>query len=141
MICIGVAKSGVDIVQQNESDSSEYQTFGLTSDGHIYLKKSPNLVLGIKESFFTRRDGQHVHLQPIEKNIDDKKEQRWDFALPSQQRSANLNNPMNSLKRTISGASLGGFSTSTSSSQHGNFKLMIDSICNTHLTFFFISQS
>lgn len=110
---IGLIKAGSEIVQQNDSNSSEGQTFGISSDGHIYLQKDPNLVLGIKESFFTRREGQHVHLQAMDKNIKEHKEQRWDFFLPSQKRSAAINNPMDSLKRTISGASLGSFSSSS----------------------------
>ncbi|KAI8644598.1 hypothetical protein BD408DRAFT_441591 [Parasitella parasitica] len=109
----GQAKAGSDVVQQNESDSSECQKFGVSSDGHIYLKKDQKLVLGIKESFFTRREGQHVHLQSLDKNVKDSKEQRWDFFSPSQKRSVSVNNPIDSLKRTISGASLGSFSSSS----------------------------
>lgn len=117
----GLAKVGSEIVQQNDSDSSEGQTFGISSEGHIFLVKNPKLVLGIKESFFTRREGQHVHLQQAEKNIREKKEQRWDFILPSQKRSSTIHNPMDSLKRTISGASLGSFSSSSIHTQHGRF--------------------
>lgn len=114
---IGLVKAGSEIVQQNDSDSSEGQTFGISSDGHIYVKKDQALVLGIKESFFTRREGQHVHLQTIDKNIKESKEQRWDFILPSQKRSSVINNSMDSLKRTISGASLGSFSSSSANTQ------------------------
>ncbi|CEP07259.1 hypothetical protein [Parasitella parasitica] len=119
----GLAKAGSDVVQQNESDSSECQKFALSSEGHIYLKKDQNLVLGIKESFFTRREGQHVHLQSFDKNIKDSKEQRWDFFSPSQKRSISSNNAIDSLKRTISGASLGSFSSS-STNTHGMFTKM-----------------
>lgn len=41
-----------------------------------------SLVLGIKESFFARREGLHVHLQLVDKRNLDRKEQRWDFVLP-----------------------------------------------------------
>jgi hypothetical protein len=115
----GLAKVGAEIVQQNESDSSESQTFGMSSDGHIYLVKDPSLVVGIKESFFTRREGQHVHLQSLDKNIKERKEQRWDFVVPSAKRSSTMNNPIDSFKRTISGASLGSFNTSSTSTHTG----------------------
>ncbi|KAI7893920.1 uncharacterized protein EV154DRAFT_125918 [Mucor mucedo] len=109
----GLAKIGSEIVQQNDSDSSESQTFGMSADGHIYLVKDPTLVLGIKESFFTRREGQHVHLQALDRNIKERKDQRWDFILPSTKRSSTITSPIDSLKRTISGASLGSFSSSS----------------------------
>lgn len=88
------------------------------------------MVLGIKESFFTRREGQHVHLQSVDKNIKEHKEQRWDFLLPSQKRSSAINSPMDSLKRTISGASLGSFS---SSSVHTHGKSFLGSLKPTRL--------
>lgn len=91
----------------------------MSADGHIYLTKNPNLVVGIKESFFTRREGQHVHLQALDKNIKERKEQRWEFLAPSAQRSPSMHNPMSSLKRTISGASLGSYSTSATSTHSG----------------------
>ncbi|CEG64814.1 hypothetical protein RMATCC62417_01723 [Rhizopus microsporus] len=82
----GNAKAGVDIVQQIQSkdvkEENNYQKFGLSPHGHIYLINKSNLVLGIKESFFARREGLHVHLQLIDKRHLDKKEQRWDFVLP-----------------------------------------------------------
>lgn len=110
----GLAKVGTEIVQDNDNDS-ESQTFGMSPDGHIYLVKNPNLVIGIKESFFTRREGQHVHLQALDKNIKERKEQRWEFLSPTVKRSPSVHNPIDSLKRTISGASLGSYSTSSSS--------------------------
>lgn len=100
----------------------------MSSDGHIYLVKNPSLVVGIKESFFTRREGQHVHLQALDKNIKERKEQRWDFVVPSYKRSSTINNPIDSLKRTISGASLGSFSTSSSSTHTGNFSFFFITI-------------
>ncbi|RCI06379.1 hypothetical protein CU098_001837, partial [Rhizopus stolonifer] len=81
----GNAKAGVDIVQQIQSDEKEetnYQKFGLSPHGHIYLINKSSLVLGIKESFFARREGLHVHLQLVDKRHLDRKEQRWDFVLP-----------------------------------------------------------
>lgn len=96
----------------------------MSSDGHIYLTKNPNLVVGIKESFFTRREGQHVHLQALEKNVKEAKEQRWDFISPSLKRSPSIQNPINSLKRTISGASLGSFSTSSTATHSGKRLLL-----------------
>ncbi|KAI8376915.1 hypothetical protein BD560DRAFT_445435 [Blakeslea trispora] len=109
----GSAKVGAEIVQQHDSDSSTCQTFGLSVDGHIYLTKDPSLVLGIKESFFTRRDGQHVHLQKLDKNVKERKEQRWEFMPATQKRTSILSGSMHSLKRTISGASLGSFSSAS----------------------------
>lgn len=82
---LGNAKAGVDIVQQIQSDEKEetnYQKFGLSPHGHIYLINKSSLVLGIKESFFARREGLHVHLQLVDKRHLDRKEQRWDFVLP-----------------------------------------------------------
>ncbi|KAI8059433.1 uncharacterized protein B0P05DRAFT_574919 [Gilbertella persicaria] len=82
----GTAKAGVDIVQQVQSTSvkeeNNFQKFGLSPYGHIYLVNKPSLILGIKESFFSRREGLHVHLQLIDKRHLDRKEQRWDFVLP-----------------------------------------------------------
>lgn len=46
------------------------------------MVNKPTLVLGIKESFFARREGLHVHLQLVDKRHLDRKEQRWDFVLP-----------------------------------------------------------
>ncbi|KAI9267080.1 hypothetical protein EDC94DRAFT_692320 [Helicostylum pulchrum] len=109
----GLAKVGSEIIQDNDSDSSESQTFAMNANGHIFLVKNPKLVLGIKESFFTRREGQHVHLQTLEKNTKEHKEQRWEFILPSNKRSV-TSSPIDSLKRTISGASLGSFSSNSS---------------------------
>lgn len=91
----------------------------MSADGHIYLVKDPTLVLGIKESFFTRREGQHVHLQALDKNVKERKDQRWDFILPSTKRSSTITSPIDSLKRTISGASLGSFSSSSVSTYVG----------------------
>lgn len=86
LLLLGNAKAGVDIVQQIQSkdvkEENNYQKFGLSPHGHIYLINKSNLVLGIKESFFARREGLHVHLQLIDKRHLDKKEQRWDFVLP-----------------------------------------------------------
>ncbi|KAI7903616.1 uncharacterized protein BX663DRAFT_36301 [Cokeromyces recurvatus] len=82
----GVPKAGVEIVQQiqitNGIDDKNFQKFGLSTHGHIYLINKPSLVLGIKESFFSRREGLHVHLQLVDKQHLDRKEQLWDFILP-----------------------------------------------------------
>ncbi|KAL9540180.1 hypothetical protein MBANPS3_009830, partial [Mucor bainieri] len=83
----GTPKAGVDIVQQaqagsNVKDDLNFQKFGLSPYGHIYLANKPSLILGIKESFFARREGLHVHLQLVDKRHLDRKEQRWDFVLP-----------------------------------------------------------
>ncbi|RCI07331.1 hypothetical protein CU098_005261 [Rhizopus stolonifer] len=122
----GAAKVGAEIVQQHDSDSANCQTFGVSSDGHIFLTKDSSLVLGIKESFFTRRDGQHVHLQKLDKNVKEKKEQRWEFMLPSQKRTSILSGPMDSLKRTISGASLGSFSSASLHIHHDDEDSCLD---------------
>ncbi|KAI9264751.1 hypothetical protein BY458DRAFT_490968 [Sporodiniella umbellata] len=78
----GNAKAGVDIVQQISSEDKSSQKFGLSSQGHIFLVNNDSLVLGIKESFFSRREGLHVHLQLVDGRHLDRKEQRWDFVLP-----------------------------------------------------------
>ncbi|KAI8971219.1 hypothetical protein BDB01DRAFT_508938 [Pilobolus umbonatus] len=83
----GNAKAGVDIIQQIKSATAtpaatNCQSFGLSPQGHIYLTNKSSLVLGIKESFFARREGLHVHLQLVDKKHLDRKEQRWDFVLP-----------------------------------------------------------
>ncbi|KAI8984102.1 hypothetical protein BDF20DRAFT_857953 [Mycotypha africana] len=83
----GIAKAGVDIVQQIKStniirEESNFQKFGLSPYGHIYLVNKPSLVLGVKETFFSRREGLHVHLQSADKRNLDRKEQRWDFVIP-----------------------------------------------------------
>lgn len=96
----------------------------MNANGHIFLVKNPKLVLGIKESFFTRREGQHVHLQTLEKNIKEHKEQRWEFILPSNKRSSITSSPIDSLKRTISGASLGSFSSTSSTFVGTNFSFL-----------------
>lgn len=99
----------------------------MSSDDHIYLVKDPTLVLGIKESFFTRREGQHVHLQALDKNTKERKEQRWEFILPSAKRSPTMTSPIDSLKRTISGASLGSFNSSSVSTFIGRLVLLLHS--------------
>ncbi|OAD73706.1 carbohydrate-binding module family 13 protein [Phycomyces blakesleeanus NRRL 1555(-)] len=100
----GNAKAGSDIVQQTVSTTGKpennYQTFGTTVDGHVYLKQKPTLVLGIKESFFSRREGLHVHLQLMDKRHLERKEQRWEFIVP--------------IIKTASSATLTSVSTSTS---------------------------
>ncbi|KAI9277828.1 hypothetical protein BY458DRAFT_585168 [Sporodiniella umbellata] len=117
-IAKGVAKAGSNVVLQNDTDLADGQTFGITSDGLIHIVKNPNLVLGIKDSFFTRSEGQHVHLQLVNKNHKDRKEQRWELSVPSKRHSltSHLSGSIGSLKRTISGASLG-----SSSSLHNIF--------------------
>lgn len=84
--CTGSPKAGVEIVQQvqstNVKEDTNYQNFGLSPYGHVFLVNKPTLVLGIKESFFARREGLHVHLQLVDKRHLDRKEQRWDFVLP-----------------------------------------------------------
>lgn len=112
---------------QNDSSSSDGQTFGLSSEGHIHLLKDSELVLGIKESFFTRREGQHVHLQLVDKkDYKERKEQRWELIVPSKRQSvgAVISGSVDSLKRTISGASLGSVSTSSVQSHHGNLSFV-----------------
>lgn len=70
------------IQSSNVKEDSNFQNFGLSPYGHIYLVNKPSLILGIKESFFARREGLHVHLQLVDKRHLDRKEQRWDFVLP-----------------------------------------------------------
>lgn len=123
---LGAAKVGSDVIVQRDSNSSDGQTFGFSSDGHIYLAKDSNLVLGIKDSFFSRREGQHVHLQLVDKkNVKERKEQRWEFVLPAKRTTVGsvISGSVDSLKRTISGASLGSISTSSLHSHHGTFFL------------------
>ncbi|CEG67486.1 hypothetical protein RMATCC62417_03911 [Rhizopus microsporus] len=120
-IAKGAAKVGSDVIVQRDSNSSDGQTFGFSSDGHIYLAKDSNLVLGIKDSFFSRREGQHVHLQLVDKkNVKERKEQRWEFVLPAKRTTVGsvISGSVDSLKRTISGASLGSISTSSLHSHH-----------------------
>lgn len=70
------------IQSTNVKEEQNFQNFGLSPYGHIYLTNKPSLILGIKESFFARREGLHVHLQLVDKRHLDRKEQRWDFVLP-----------------------------------------------------------
>ncbi|KAG0997133.1 hypothetical protein G6F28_003187 [Rhizopus arrhizus] len=126
----GDAKAGSEVVLQNDSSSSDGQTFGLSSEGHIHLLKDSELVLGIKESFFTRREGQHVHLQLVDKkDYKERKEQRWELIVPSKRQSvgAVISGSVDSLKRTISGASLGSVSTSSVQSHHDGDSSLDDS--------------
>lgn len=96
---------------QNDTNSTDGQTFGISPEGHIHIIKNPSLVLGIKDSFFTRREGQHVHLQLVDKkNFKERKEQRWELVTPSKRHSfvgSVLSGSVDSFKRTISNASLG----------------------------------
>ena len=102
------------------------------------MTKNPNLVIGIKESFFTRREGQHVHLQSLDKNIKERKEQRWDCVSPSVKRAPTMPNPIHSLKRTISGASIGSYHASPSPSHSG--KMLNKDNCHLPiLTLVFVS--
>lgn len=107
----GAAKAGSNVVLQNDTNSTDGQTFGISSEGHIHIIKNPSLVLGIKDSFFTRREGQHVHLQLVDKkNFKERKEQRWELVTPSKRHSfvgSVLSGSVDSFKRTISNASLG----------------------------------
>jgi hypothetical protein len=73
-----------------------FQKFGLSPYGHIYLVNKPSLVLGIKESFFARREGLHVHLQLVDTRHLDRKEQRWDFVIPVV-KEAGVSSPKRSL--------------------------------------------
>ncbi|ORX57527.1 hypothetical protein DM01DRAFT_1372553 [Hesseltinella vesiculosa] len=79
----GKVKVGTDVVQQVASSVSDdpHQAFALSKQGHIYLKSHGQFVLGIKESFFSRREGLHVHLQLAEAKHLDRKEQRWELAI------------------------------------------------------------
>jgi hypothetical protein len=106
---LGTPKAGVDIVQQikatNVKEDQNYQHFGLSTEGHIYLINKPSLVLGIKEGFFSRREGLHVHLQLVDKRHLDRKEQRWDFVeyiekLPAPKRSGSTST-IGSIKSNI----------------------------------------
>ncbi|EIE89124.1 hypothetical protein RO3G_13835 [Rhizopus delemar RA 99-880] len=110
-IAKGAAKAGSNVVLQNDTNSTDGQTFGISSEGHIHIIKNPSLVLGIKDSFFTRREGQHVHLQLVDKkNFKERKEQRWELVTPSKRHSfvgSVLSGSVDSFKRTISNASLG----------------------------------
>ncbi|KAF7721215.1 hypothetical protein EC973_005100, partial [Apophysomyces ossiformis] len=109
----GNAKAGTDIVQQaTANDNNNFQQFGLSSDGHIYLKQKSSLVLGIKESFFSRREGLHVHLQLVDKRHLDRKEQRWDFVLPIIKTvTPSTTASASSLKRSTSTSSVGSASS------------------------------
>ncbi|KAI7884860.1 hypothetical protein K492DRAFT_27014 [Lichtheimia hyalospora FSU 10163] len=76
----GNAKTGTEIVQSSSKAENEvHQQFSLTEDGRICLKKDQSLVLGIKESFFSRREGLRAHLQSADKPG---KEQQWSFVVP-----------------------------------------------------------
>ncbi|CAO3651459.1 unnamed protein product [Cunninghamella blakesleeana] len=102
-IANGKVKSGSDIVQQIASTSANHnQSFGLNTEGQIFLKKDPNLVLGIKDSFFAfNREGLHCHLQTIDKRAS-KKEQKWDFVHPVLKQSSSIRSSVASLKKSES---------------------------------------
>ncbi|KAI8884081.1 carbohydrate-binding module family 13 protein [Backusella circina FSU 941] len=108
----GETKPGTDIIQQSPEVSSKNQIFKTSSEGHIYLAQESNLALGITDSFFGRKEGQHVHLQMADINSRDRKEQCWVFVLPSVKHSPSSSS-VYSLKRTISGTSLGSLSSAT----------------------------
>lgn len=77
---LGNAKTGTEIVQSSSTAEKEvHQQFSLTEDGRICLKNDKSLVLGIKESFFSRREGLRAHLQSADKPG---KEQQWTFVVP-----------------------------------------------------------
>lgn len=105
MHCTGTAKAGVDIVQRVQStdikEDVNYQNFGLSPYGHVYLINKPSLILGIKESFFARREGLHVHLQLVDKRHLDRKEQRWDFVLPIVKERAVERSPSSSTIKSV----------------------------------------
>ncbi|KAI8997486.1 hypothetical protein BDB01DRAFT_735435 [Pilobolus umbonatus] len=102
----GQAKNGNDVVQQNMIESSDTQSFELTPERHIFLKQDPKLVLGIKDSFFGRREGQHIHLQALDPK--EKKEQRWDIITVTERPSSS------STKTGVSTTSLGSIVSSSS---------------------------
>lgn len=67
------------MLQQQSAAKDAGQKFAVSSDGHICLAGKSSLVLGIKESFFSRSEGLHVHLQSADKRS---KQQHWNFVLP-----------------------------------------------------------
>ncbi|KAI7861529.1 hypothetical protein BDF14DRAFT_1868106, partial [Spinellus fusiger] len=104
----GNAKAGSEIVQQSVSNAkaeNNCQTYGITPEGHIFLKQKPSLVLGIKESFFSRREGLHVHLQLVDKRYQERKEQRWEFIVPVIKQVSVTSST--TLKRSVSGSTEG----------------------------------
>lgn len=118
---LGKVKTGTDIVQQVASTSKDHhQSFGLSNSGHIYVKSHDSLVLGIKESFFSRREGLHVHLQLADRKHLDKKEQRWDFVLPIIKQSSSVHSSVASLKKSSSIRSVGSLKESSSLSTIGS---------------------
>ncbi|KAI8099177.1 uncharacterized protein BX664DRAFT_354644 [Halteromyces radiatus] len=120
-IAHGKVKAGSDIVQQIAStEKGHHQSFGLSNHGHIYVKSHDSLVLGIKESFFSRREGLHVHLQLADKKHLDKKEQRWDFVLPVVKQSTSIHSSVASLKKSNSISSVGSLKKSASISTVGS---------------------
>lgn len=98
----GHIKAGTDVVVQKRLDgSSATQAYALTAEGHICLKQKPDLVLGIKESFFSRREGLHLHLQADDKRS---KEQHWNFVL--QAGSSSSSSSTSNLQRTSSSSTV-----------------------------------
>ncbi|KAI9494791.1 hypothetical protein BDB00DRAFT_871066 [Zychaea mexicana] len=101
----GSLKAGSEIVQQAAAtDKSQSQHFSISKDGHICLKEKPNLVLGFKESFFSRREGLHVHLQAADKRS---KEQHWNFVLPVVKSSSTASSSAAQVKRSASSSTVG----------------------------------
>ncbi|CAO3593888.1 unnamed protein product [Absidia cylindrospora] len=120
-IAHGKVKTGSDVVQQIAATTKDHhQSFGLSEHGHIYVKTHDSLVLGIKESFFSRREGLHVHLQLADKKHLDKKEQRWDFVLPVVKQSSSIHSSVASLKKSNSISSVGSLKHSASASTIGS---------------------
>ncbi|KAI9261552.1 hypothetical protein BDA99DRAFT_560413 [Phascolomyces articulosus] len=99
----GNLKASSEIVQQaGAADKAKSQHFSISKDGHICLKEKPNLVLGFKESFFSRREGLHVHLQSADKRS---KEQHWNFVLPVVKSSSSSSAAQ--VKRSASSSTVG----------------------------------
>lgn len=101
MICVytGSLKAGAEIIQAKTENS---QKFEISKDGHICVQGKPSLVLGIKESFFSRNEGLHVHLQAASKRSN---AQHWNFVLPVVKSSSTASSAQ--LKRSSSSSTVG----------------------------------
>ncbi|CAO3651833.1 unnamed protein product [Cunninghamella echinulata] len=115
----GKVKSGTDIVQQIASTKDEHnQSFGLNTDGHIFVKKTPNFVLGIKEPLLFGREGLPCHLQ----SRSSKKEQKWDFVIPVLKQSSSIRSSVASLKKSDSISTTGSLDDAASISSSVDYQ-------------------
>jgi hypothetical protein len=120
---LGVAKLGYELILAKEYDTPT-QYFSVNPDGHVYVASEPYLTLGINDSILNFGE-RHVHLQTISGDNDKNLGQRWELLPGSNTRPLSTRSEVSSLKRAMSGASLGDSSTTLTEPQTGNFWLTI----------------